>query len=176
MTTKTIQHRDTNEGLYARLSDAINQAIRVIKDIHDDLPETADRPARVELLEALRGVRDTADTKHGINYTSLVSEEAYHDARNWFQRCYITTAWERTGENEVEWTTELVFKPAGKDGTGWVDLVVTAECWGSEGDEHTIVESFGLSFYEGESLYRAIGNAQSEANAFLRGIKRAYRI
>ena len=28
MTTKTIQHRDTNEGLYARLSDAINQAIQ----------------------------------------------------------------------------------------------------------------------------------------------------
>lgn len=166
------QHRDTTKGLYARLADATDHALLNIKRINDAIGSDAHRPDRLGLEKALETVRDIAWDQYRFNYTNVVSAEAFTEVSNWFKWSgFITSAWERTGENIVDWKITLEY--TSHDGVGSVELVLIADCTAG-GVLDRIVEVFDVLPSDGESLHQAVGKAHAKAITFLRGIKRVH--
>lgn len=178
-------HRDTNEGLYARLAEATDHALSRIKDIHESLPSGADRPARVELLKALETVRNEAWTHYRINATNLVSEEAFNEVREHLHDLCITKGWVRSVDNryDLRFSLDAVFSDlydisdTPTDGTGFVRLALEVTILDNETEDvRTIVKDFLVSPYDGESLWSAVSTARHEAWSFLAGIKAVHNI
>ena len=181
MDTTTYKHRDSHEGLYARLADACYSARRVISEINEALPKDNDHEARIALENSLLDVQSLASDHFRVNWSRIVSRGEFNSVNEWFRRAFITGAWERTGNNEITWDIALTFggndfvEGSEESETGSVRLLLTAE--GVANDEpFFFVEDFIVIPWDGESLTTGVGNAYDEANAYLRGIKRAYRI
>lgn len=176
MTTST-SHRDSHEGLYARLAGICYDTRTLIADINDNLPETSDRVERKALEQALLKVQLLAHDHYRIDWQNCVSRDEFSRVDEWFKRVFLTKGWERTEGREIDWELSLVFsEDEVGDDTGHIHLSLSVTITEGERARLLAPEEFIVHPFNGESLTRAISNAQSEAWSYLRGIKRALRI